>query len=93
MGFVEVMWQLGCIHEDNLIRKGKGTLFLDYTVVSDFVFSKGGWVHFDRYFDDYYLKSGSRRQHDPEGFFVKGGKFAHVFNFPEDLIRNEFDLS
>ena len=98
MGFVEVLWQLGCIHEDNLTGKGKGTLFPDYTVVSDFVFSKGGWVHFDQFFINYHLKNGSVRQHDPEGFFalfrqrIKGGKFSHVFNFPEDLIRNEFDL-
>lgn len=73
-------------------------MFPDYTVVSDFVFSKGGWVHFDQFFINYHLKNGSVRQHDLEGFFalfrqrIKGGKFAHVFNFPEDLIRNEFDL-
>ena len=45
------------------------------------------------------MRFGPRRQHDPEGFFalfrqrINGGKFAHEFNFPEDLIRNEFDLN
>ena len=99
LGFAEVMWQMGCIHEDNLTGKGKGTFFPDYTVVSDFTFSKGGWTHFDKFFVDYHMRFGPRRQHDPEGFFalfrkrIKGGKFAHEFNFPEDLIRNEFDLN
>ena len=56
-------------------------------------------MHFVKLFEDYHLRCGPKRQHDPEGFFslfrqsIKGGKFVHEFNFPKDLIRNEFDLN
>ena len=55
-------------------------------------------MHFDNFFDDYHLRCVPKRQHDPKGFFalfrqrIKAEKFMHEFNFPEDLIRNEFDL-
>lgn len=69
LGFAEVMWQLGCIHEDELTKSGKGTFFLDYTIIPYFVILKGGWVHFEKILSPYCLRVGIKRHSDLEGFY------------------------
>jgi hypothetical protein len=70
VGFSKVMWKIGCVHEENLTGKGKGTFFPYYTLVSDFVIAKGGWVNLGNLFESYHLRCGPKRQHDIEGFFT-----------------------
>lgn len=55
LGFVEVMWQIGCIHDKELKGKGKGTIFPNYTIIPYFVILKGGYEHFDKFFAPYHL--------------------------------------
>lgn len=99
LGFAKVMWQLGCIHEDELTKRDKGTFFPNYTIVPYFVILKGGWVHFEKVLSPYCLRVSTKRHSDPEGFYamfrkiIKGTQLPHQFNFLEDLIRNEFDLN
>lgn len=99
LGFTKVMWQLGCIHEEDLTKKGKGTFFPDYTIVLYFVIFKGGWVHFGKVLSPYCLRVGTKRHSDPKGLFqmfrrrIKRTQMPHCFDFLEDLIKNEFDLN
>lgn len=98
LDFGEVMWQIGCIHVKELKGRGKGTIFPDYTVIPYFIIIKGGYVHFDKLFAPYHLGVNLARHSDPEGFYnmfkerIKGGLVPHEHNFPEDIIRNEFDF-
>jgi hypothetical protein len=98
LGLAEVLWQIGCIQDDNLTGKGKGTFFPDFIVIYNFVIAKDGWTYFEKYFEVYHLKTSPNKQYDPKGFFtlfrtrIKGAKLVHQMNFPEDLIRNEFNL-
>lgn len=98
LGFVEVMWQLDYIDEDDLTKRGKGTFFPDYTIVPYFVVLKGGWVHFEKVLSPYCLRVSTKRHSDLEGFYamfrkrIKGTQLPHQFNFIEDFVRNEFDL-
>lgn len=64
-----------------------------------FVITKGGWKCFGDFLQPYHLSTAVSRCVDPEDFF--NGMFRkrvvckakpHQFQFPEDLIRNEFDL-
>lgn len=79
--------------------KGRGTIFPTVTIAHQFVITKGGWLHFDKFFKPYKLATTVARFVDLEDFFngmfrkkVRCGAKIHQFHFPEDLIRNEFNL-
>lgn len=98
LGFAEVLWQIGCIHDKELKGRGKGTIFPNYIVIPYFVIIKGGYVCFDELFAPYHLGVSTVKHSDPEGFYnvfkvrIKGSPLPHEHNFPKDIIRNEFDF-
>lgn len=94
IGIAEFFRQLGDI-ENNSIAKGRGTLFPNITIVHQFIITKGGWLHIHKILDPYHLTTTIVRTIDPEGFYnemfrkrVKCSAINHIFNFPEDIIRN-----
>lgn len=99
IGIAEVLRQIGGLQEAELTNKGRGTIFPTVTLAHHFVITKGGWVHFDKFLQPYRLSTVVVRFVDLEGFFndmfkkrVRCAGRAHQFHFPEDLIRNEFNL-
>lgn len=95
IGITEFLRQLGDIEECALTGKGKGTLFPNVTIAHQFIITKGGWVYMDKILAPYHMATAVARTADPKGFynemFKKRAKCAminHIFNFPEDIIRN-----
>lgn len=99
IGIAEVLRQLESLQEVELTNKGRGSIFPAITLAHQFVITKGGWVHFDKFLQPFRLSTAVVRVANPEGFFndmfrkrvICGGK-AHQFHFLEDLIGNEFSL-
>lgn len=82
-----------------MTNKGKRVIFPTVTLAHQFVITKGGWTHFDDFFQPYRLSTAVGRFVDLEDFFNSMFKKrarcvgkAHQFHFLEDLIRNEFNL-
>lgn len=87
------------MQETELTGRAKGTIFPTVTIAHQFIITKGGWNYFEDFLKPYHLSTAISRCVDLEDFFngmlrkrvVCRGR-SHQFQFPEDLIRNEFDL-
>lgn len=99
IGIAKVLRQIGGSQEAKLMNRGKGTVFPTVTIAHQFVITKGGWKHFNDFFQPYRLSTTVSRFIDPKDFF--NGMFrkrvvckgrAYQFHFHEDLIKNEFNL-
>lgn len=91
--------QLGEIEDSNLAGKGRGTLFQNITISHQFIITKGGWSHMGRFLEPYHMTTTVVRTEDPEGFYndmfkkrARCSAINHVFNFPEDIIKNVLGL-
>lgn len=99
IGIAEIMRQIGGLQEVELTNKGRGTIFPTITMTHQFVVIKGGWLHFEKFLQPYRLSTIVARFADLEDFLngmfrkkVRCSHKIHQFHFPEDLIRNEFNL-
>lgn len=99
ISIAEILRQIGGLQEVELTNKGRGAIFPIITMAHQFVVTKGGWLHFDSFLQPYRLSTTVARFIDPGDFFnnmfkkkVRCGGRVHQFHFPEDLIRNEFNL-
>lgn len=87
------------MQEVELSNRGKGIVFPTVKIAHQFVILKGGWKCFEEFFQQYHLSIVVSRFSNLEDFF--NGIFRkraickgrpHQFQFPKDLIKNEFDL-
>lgn len=95
IGIAEFFRQLGDIEECALTGKSKGTFFPNVTIAHQFIIAKGGWVHMNKILAPYHMATAIARVADPKGFYnemfrkkTKGAMINHIFNFPEDIVRN-----
>ena len=86
------------LEDKELFNRGRGTLFLDFTIDHYFVFKKCGYRKLETFLNRYKMDQSFPRFIDPEGFYElfrqreKAKKYSHIFYYLEDVVRNELSL-
>ena len=86
------------VEDKELYNRGKGAMFLNFTSAHYFVLTKYGYRKIQFFLNKYKMAQSFARFIDVEGFYemfrqrTKAKKYAHIFYYPEDIVRNELSL-
>lgn len=98
LGVSKFLWQVGGLEERELVGRSRGTFFPNFTVIHNFVLTKGGQRHLGKFLEKYQMAQSHSCFIDSKGFYdmlkerTKAKSYEQIVYFPKDIIRNQFSL-